>query len=287
MPRFRSSFSCWYYGFKGLRGRPRRKIIERMRLLGWRYCAHVEQDTGATPTPQEEGFTLIELAIVIMVLGLLMTGAIAGKALLKSAELKATLSEVDAFTIAMESFEQQYGALPGDLTIAESFFGASATDNGNGDGQIAAATEQYTAWDQLLLAKMITGPSTGDYTGVTGAGGSTPGQNVPASRFKENAGFSLAYIAAPGNWQSAIGRNFPDNYVVFATDTSTADILAGGVLLPDDAFALDRKADDGQPDFGKILSNGTTCATNNGPTDATYNLTVKTPVCLLYFSIQH
>src|SRR5437660_1073388 len=97
------------------------------------------------------GFTLLELSIVLVIIGLLIGGIFVGQSLIHNAQLNAVISEFNRYQTAVQSFKQQYNTLPGDMSNATSFWGSAggtgsdatcavvvsttaATCNGNGDG---------------------------------------------------------------------------------------------------------------------------------------------------------
>ena len=61
------------------------------------------------------GFTLIELSIVLVIIGLIVGGIVVGRELIKVAELRAILAQKDKFTAAVNTFKIKYNALPGDM----------------------------------------------------------------------------------------------------------------------------------------------------------------------------
>ncbi len=90
----------------------------------------------------QRGFTLIELSIVLVIIGLIVGGIVAGKDMIRAAELRALLSQKDKFTIAVNTFKIKYNAIPGDMRVTDAakfgFFtltGPSVGVGGNyGDG---------------------------------------------------------------------------------------------------------------------------------------------------------
>jgi prepilin-type N-terminal cleavage/methylation domain-containing protein len=81
------------------------------------------------------GFTLIELSIVLVIIGLIIGGVMAGKDLIKAATIRKAISQIEQYETGVNSFRLKYDALPGDLPNATSLLNASAT-NGNGNGII-------------------------------------------------------------------------------------------------------------------------------------------------------
>jgi len=243
-------------------------------------------------------FTLLELSIVLVIIGLLIGGIFVGQSLIHTAQLNAVISEFNRYQTAVQNFKQQYQALPGDMTNATSFWGSAggtgadatcmstvsttaATCNGNGDGAISTSVnsndEILRFWQHLSNAKMIEG----FYSGGTWA--PTIGVGVPASRYGNNTGWwpNLASTYAPGG-----ANNFTTDYGSGHILKLTNILSAGPHLTPKDAWSIDKKFDDGKPALGNILVfywAACTNAANSSDFTATYTLTVTTPSCGLVF----
>ena len=181
-----------------------------------------------------KGFTLIELSIVLVVIGLVIGGILAGVDMVRSAELRKVIAETTAYKTAIYTFENKYGGLPGDIINATTFF-PTAT-NGNGNGHIdylgGVVGEEYYAWQQLALAGLIEGT----YTGAT--------MSLPQSKLA-NGYYRVSYqtgvYTTNGNMISLNSYN---------TATSLAD---GPILSPKNVYSLDLKSDDGLAASGKIM----------------------------------
>ncbi len=230
------------------------------------------------------GFSMTEMAIVVLIIGLLVGGVTVGIGLFRQAELRAVAAEVENYKVSIEHFTQLYGALPGDITNADgsnNFFDGQTT-NGDGNGQIDRLTpsgteETFAAWDQLSLARYITG----SFTGSADSSSATIGVNVPASAHIAGVGYSLAWVAQPASAQDALGRYYSGNYLILASDDNTGTVITGAAIKPDDAFYIDSKSDNGFANSGKILGGGGSCFSG-----ANYTLATTTNVCHLYFSIE-
>ena len=92
---------------------------------------------------QKSGFTLIELSVVLVVIGLLVGGVLTGQDLIKSAEARAEITQIEKYNTAVNTFQAKYDALPGDMNQrTASAFGfasrgtacGSSTCPGEGDG---------------------------------------------------------------------------------------------------------------------------------------------------------
>jgi prepilin-type N-terminal cleavage/methylation domain-containing protein len=236
---------------------------------------------------KNNGFTLVELAIVMVIMGLIIAGAISGKELLKAASLKATMTEISSYKIAVDNFKQQYEGLPGDLKNASSFWAGAG--NGNNDGRIGTGatsddTEAYYLWNHLSRAQMIAGTYSGTGTEAV------IGTNVPKSKNITGAGYSLLYLAAPFSYVDAAGVNFPANYFVLGANHATFNYLANAAINAEDAFYIDNKFDDGSPDSGSVMSGlgvspTGTCTTGSAP-DILYNFSNSSIACIMLFALQ-
>ena len=176
---------------------------------GIRSCPS-DQTSSCDGVTSSRGFSLIELAIVLVILGLLAGGILAGQSLIRSAEVRSVLTDFDRYRLALIIFQERYTYLPGDMPNATIFWGAmtvgtcpnatggtgTQTCNGNGDGIItdgsAGVTEErFTFWQHLANAGMIEG----NYTGIAGPLSrfdAIIGQNIPRSKI-QNTGFSFDY----------------------------------------------------------------------------------------------
>src|SRR6266851_4946099 len=91
----------------------------------------------------ESGFTLVEIAIVLVIIGLLLGGILEGQEMITQAKIKNVINDFNGITAAMNSYQDRYRAIPGDdINAASRWAGAIA---GSGDGQFKAqgATEVY------------------------------------------------------------------------------------------------------------------------------------------------
>jgi prepilin-type N-terminal cleavage/methylation domain-containing protein len=94
-------------------------------------------------TNKESGFTLVELSIVTVIIGLVVAGVVAGSSLTRQAQLRKAVTQVNQIKAAYNSYMLQYNALPGDHNQATNYWGTagdctavdpSVTATCNGDG---------------------------------------------------------------------------------------------------------------------------------------------------------
>jgi len=116
---------------------------------------------------QQRGFTLIEIAIVLVIIGLLLGGVLKGQELITSARVRNLISAQDGVKAAFFGFQDRFRAFPGDYSQAtQNIANVLPTSpcgggNGNGNGVIdAAGTESILAWEHLSKSGFITGSFT-------------------------------------------------------------------------------------------------------------------------------
>jgi prepilin-type N-terminal cleavage/methylation domain-containing protein len=184
---------------------------------------------------QQAGFTLIEIAIVLVIIGLLLGGVLKGQELITSARVRNLISTQDGIKAAYFGFLDRFRALPGDYTAASTNInGVPTTNNGNGNGRIetgltatgtTVAEEHILVWEHLSKAGFITGT----YTYAATASGTTSPTN-PYGVYMQliyNAVYGIA-SAGPARHNIKTGAQIPVEIIV----------------------EVDRKVDDGAPYTG-------------------------------------
>jgi prepilin-type N-terminal cleavage/methylation domain-containing protein len=246
-------------------------------------------------------FTLIEMAIVLVIVGLLVGSILAGRTLIRQSQINSSMADIQQYTKATLAFRDKYAALPGDMANATSYWGATATPSpsacngvqgtgtqtcdGDGNGQIGTALtanyEQLRFWQHLADAQLIAGT----YTGVGDTNGtydSVPGVNVPKSRI-DGGGYSVYYVGVNATagilWTGTFGHIFTlGGYVSGNTPYAP-------VLTAEEASAYDLKFDDGLPTTGNVQSFDSlnpNCTTNASGSYL-YKLSATGAVCSLIF----
>lgn len=117
---------------------------------------------------KQQGFTLVEIAIVMVIIGLLLGGALKGQEMITNAKLKRVKAEYDQYVAAFFTYQDIYRAIPGDNPNAASHGGVSATGQWAGSGRISntwddpcdtddSTRESCLFWDHLRSAGLIPG----------------------------------------------------------------------------------------------------------------------------------
>jgi len=129
---------------------------------------------------KQTGFTLVEIAIVLVIVGLLIGGVLKGQEMITNAKLKRIESDGAGLAAAMFSYQDRYLQLPGDDNAAVSRFSVYAvTDlpNGDGDGTIEGA------WDADTKATWADGThETLKFFAQLRAAGLVPGGGLDSTR---------------------------------------------------------------------------------------------------------
>jgi prepilin-type N-terminal cleavage/methylation domain-containing protein len=267
-----------------------------------------------TRLQQQKGFTLVELAIVITIIGLLIGGILKGQQLMTNARVTSTIQQVKAVEAASTTFYDSYGALPGDMD------GTNKIPNCNAACGFASPVTLHNgvigdpAWDLktpqgsagILPAAGVEASEPGlfwFYLAATGMlssmDGSAPntsvavfGQTAPATKFgggflvgNDNGAVMGARVAGSMN-PSITGTIL--SMVVSPTATPVPGTAGSFLLVPAVAAQMDRKMDDGNPAGGDVQAfgaDGCTVPTGGIVAGATYNEGNTSKDCGLYIHI--
>lgn len=228
-----------------------------------------------TNLQRQKGFTLVELAIVLTIIGLLIGGILKGQQLIANARVTAQIAQAQAVTAAVTSFSDQYQALPGDMLAATAAtripncVGLCAASAGDGNGVIFSAPGNSTwaggtgganagalavsgevagAWAMLANANLVTGVNTNaNATATFGSG-------LPLAKINNFPGLEIATASNDGYIYIAILKTVA---------AAPADAPGSNAMSAGQAAQIDRKMDDGNPTTGSVIGQGfiTNCAT--------------------------
>ena len=245
-------------------------------------------------------FSLVELSIVLVILGLITGGILTGQSLIRAAELRSFATQYQTFQTSVMTFRDKYFALPGDMRNATAFWGPTAacpgtagtgtqTCDGDGDGSISTGAasqygERFTFWQHLANAGLIEGT----YTGIAGVGGnqdSVPGENAPLAKVEQALWFADTK-ATGGNPARYYEINY-QNYFMVGIDTGSSNRPHNPIVTPEELWNLDKKLDDGRPGHGIIIAGQYDECTNSvdeNAIDGEYLFTEAGKVCNILFS---
>ncbi|MDX2073699.1 MAG: prepilin-type N-terminal cleavage/methylation domain-containing protein [Alphaproteobacteria bacterium] len=197
------------------------------------------------------GFTLIELSIVLVIIGLIVGGILVGQDLIKAAEIRATVSQMEKYATAVNTFRSKYNGLPGDLLNASNFGFDVGTPLRDGDAQIESSPntagtfggEAACFWDDLSTANLIA-----ESLNASAACGASWSPSVLASVIP------IAKLGR-GNYL-VIGGVSGINYwgLTGVSSISSAAYTFDDLLTGSESFQIDSKIDDGAPTSGAVIA---------------------------------
>ncbi|MAR56631.1 MAG: hypothetical protein CMM93_05555 [Rickettsiales bacterium] len=242
------------------------------------------------------GFSLVELSIVLVILGLLTGGILTGQSLIRAAELRSITTDFNRYQTAVRSFRDKYFAMPGDMRNATRFWATDPdgcpthavqvtkkeTCDGDGNGFFTDDAEAFRFWQHLANAGLVEG----SYSGVAGTGSSTHaviGLNVPTTKLS-NVSFTANYFGITSGSATQFATEY-GNIFEFGGSRSNGRTI-DPILTPEEAWNIDTKIDDGKPGYGLLIAynwNECTLAVRRIDLDAAYDLQRTDKPCSFYF----
>jgi len=194
----------------------------------------------------QSGFTLIEIAIVLVIIGLLLGGVLKGQELINSAKVKNLATDFKNVPVFIYGYQDKFRALPGDDAGAISH--VAATINGNGSGLIdgkwnAASGETFDFWQHVRLAGLAPGPTNtaaADYAPLNAVGGKigVTNSNAADSPITLPApGLRGSYVVCsdsiPGKFAKQLDVTLDDgNTATGSLQVTAQGIASGGTAVP-------------------------------------------------------
>ena len=240
------------------------------------------------------GFTLVEMSIVLVIIGLIVGGVLVGQDLIKAAYVRAQITQIENYNTAINTFYDRFQGLPGDLNAtATQSFGFDPNLNGDGDGLIDSSgicsSEELGFCSDLTYANgQNLNLIPGSYGRPISGGGEEGGQTYYG--YDPQAGMTIQDFSHC--WPEAKLGN--SNFIVVSADAgenyySVTQILgvggtsygqtdgssltgANGITVSQ-AYKIDSKVDDGLPQSGNVMArrqtfmNGMFWASGNTMTD--------------------
>ena len=187
---------------------------------------------------RQSGFTLIEIAIVLVIIGLLLGGILKGQELITQGRIRNVANDFQSMTAAINLYQDRYRALPGDDPGAATRW--STTTSGTGDGTIGTGTagapaynsgtasdESRLFWQHLRLAGLVGGATT---TGPVGT--ANPPNAASGVTGVQNGAFGISGIVIcsnnlPAKIAQAIDTQFDDGIATTGSVRATTGTAAG------------------------------------------------------------
>lgn len=225
---------------------------------------------------RQQGFTLVEMAIVLVIIGLLLGGILKGQELITSARVRNIADQNSGVQAAYYGFIDRYRQVPGDWGSANAAQSIpDVTTGGNADGRLNDAgagdwVEALALWEHLSKSGFIQG----NYVGGTAQPNQNDTNRAPRNAFN---GFLMLYRST--------------DYYDAGTATDKLNLVLGAGIPVNVLAELDRKIDDGLPQtgvlrhgvtasgtFGSISESTTTCV-DTTPTPPIWDIATNTQLC--------
>lgn len=202
---------------------------------------------------RQTGFTLVEIAIVLVVIGLMMGGVLKGQSMIENAKIKALQTEFSSVQTMLYSYQDKFKALPGDDSAATNHLTGATQASGAGTGMIDTGTWVGAAapdagnksslfWQHIRLAGLATGAATSGEANnaVGGKLGITSNQMHVTTPTTSGGSFTVCSSAIPGKIAKALDIAMDDGMPNTGSMFSASESGGGAIVsekAPATAFA--------------------------------------------------
>lgn len=248
-----------------------------------------------------QGFSLVELSIVLVIIGLLVGGILSGKALIEAATIRSQINQISNYQVAARTFRDKYFFLPGDLTeptASAAGFKPRSTNVGTGDGNgllegidcnfptfhggaFQSIGESAVFWTDLSQSQMIPGGFTRASATACAPVALTASSSPSLKDYFPVGKITGTYVLVGSSSASSFTLPKAKNYLFLQKiDIINSYIIGGaaGGLTVSQSYTIDSKIDDAVPDSGKvtaaqvfsgsIITNGPWKGSSPAPADA-------------------
>lgn len=202
------------------------------------------------------GFTLIELSIVLVIIGLIVGGVLVGRDLIFTSQINSQITQFSKMTSAMHTFQVKYNSLPGDMNETQqkqnNFTDYYVYGDGNGlvNDDIGFAPASFS-WDHepiLFFSHLSDAGLTENYTYhyPNPSGFLSPTAAIPTLKINYAGGFIAVSYNGYVWYFAGINNN--------AAATAYLGSFSSPVFKPLEAYSMDRKIDDGIPGTGNVIA---------------------------------
>ncbi|NBX03199.1 MAG: prepilin-type N-terminal cleavage/methylation domain-containing protein [Alphaproteobacteria bacterium] len=256
--------------------------------------------------PTQRGFTLLEISIVIVIIGLIAGGILAGRNLIEAANIRATVSQYEKYKTATNTFRLKYNSIPGDMNSAEAtavgflpttrndyslyptsdvyyyayhahmIFGNGLIENSYGDNPF----DINSPWLHTMVGFL--GESALFWQDLSSAGLISPtfssitdtNPSVGLANYKADTLMRLMPVPKIGKnayWYIASGKLINYFGIIKLSSAGGAIGSIGTALTPYEAYSIDTKLDDGIPDKGSVQASAADGAMINNTNPSFYS----------------
>lgn len=188
----------------------------------------------------QSGFTLVEISIVLVIIGLILGGILNAQSVIRNAQTKDSIKALNDMSAGAQQFFDRYGMWPGDYNNAAVSIPGMTCANGNGNGQINTNAESTCATQMMIRSGVLRGTA-GQAIQVRGSTFSVTGATQALT--------GIAAASIPANWRNVVRVQ---------------------VIDCDIAVQMDRAVDDGNVNTGNFRTVANACgATGNTQNEAT------------------
>jgi prepilin-type N-terminal cleavage/methylation domain len=151
---------------------------------------------------KQRGFTLVEIAIVLVIVGLVLGGVLKGQEMIRGAKVKNVNNDAQNIISAVSTYKDRYNVMPGDDSLSTIAVASGVTGDGNGQLE---SDENGAFWAQLRQAGLMKG--TGNLSPTHSFGGTIQVRQNP---YTNAQGSFVCFINMPGDVADIVDRQFDD-----------------------------------------------------------------------------